>query len=382
MRYPQLVELGSHETARRFVGYLLTMFVGLMVFVIVVGYGQFSDGRGGVLISALGMGLLALLGSYALSLSTYAKRMRARGAAQSLRKESRPPILLLRAFEDDYMAVEVAEPSKPWWAMGATRPATFEQTLSDLFSRSGPVIAIGRPGETVPPLGAYRFWINNDRWQQAVDELLKECQFVVMIMGRLHDRPGLTWEAERLFRLDTPDKVVLVMPPLDRETARERWDEYRRLSGERMPAYQSGELAVTFNPGGTCQVARANRNWRKGVSDWQEYVLASEQEIYRAAIQIEGQVAARAQGITRVNFDRICEGMSEAEVVAILGVPPGDYRRYPNYVLRGPGHIPLDQRANGGTLEVWYVPGQHVEVLYDKRGRVIGKYWHDCEGNG
>jgi hypothetical protein len=357
------------------------MVVGLLVVVIVVGYRHITHGEGGVLISSIGMGLLALVGSYVLSLSTYAKRMRARGAAQSLRKDSRPPILLLRAFDDDYMAVEVAVPSKPWWAMGATRPATFEQTLSDLFSRSGPVIAIGRPGETVPPLGACRFWINDGRWQQAVEELLEECQFVVMIMGRLYGRSGLTWEAERLFRLDTPDKVVFVMPPLDVAGAQERWDEYRRLSGERMPAYQGGELAVAFDSAGTCQVARANRTWRKGVSDSRESLLASLQEVYRTAIQIEGQVVARAQGITRVNFDRICEGMSAADVVASFGVPPGDYRRYPNYILRGPGHIPLDQRANGGTLEVWYVPGHHVEVLYDKRARVIGKYWHDCEAN-
>jgi hypothetical protein len=137
---------------------------------------------------------------------------------------------------------------------------------------------------------------------------------------------------------------------------------------------------VTFGPTGSCQVARARSGWCEGESDWRDCDFVSEQEVYRAAIQIEGQVPARARGITRDNFDRICDGMSEAQVVALLGAPPGDYRRHPGPVLTGSGHIPLDQRAAGGKLEVWYIPGRHVEVLYDKRGCVIGKHWHECEG--
>jgi hypothetical protein len=89
----------------------------------------------------------------------------------------------------------------------------------------------------------------------------------------------------------------------------------------------------------------------------------------------------RAAGITRANFERILEGASADEVNRLLGAPPGDYRSKPGFLLVGPGHIPWTERARGGKLEVWYIPHSHVEVLFDRNGRVLGKYWHDSDAN-
>jgi hypothetical protein len=71
--------------------------------------------------------------------------------------------------------------------------------------------------------------------------------------------------------------------------------------------------------------------------------------------------------------------MSEEEVTCIFGVPPGDYRHPPGFRLVGPGHIPWSEAARGGKLAVWYVPRYHAEVLFDRNGSVVGKYWYDAE---
>ena len=95
----------------------------------------------------------------------------------------------------------------------------------------------------------------------------------------------------------------------------------------------------------------------------------------------QGLTDPRAAGITKANFDRILEGSSADEVNRLFGVPPGDYRSKPGFLLVGHGHIPWTEQARGGKLEVWYIPRYHVEVLFDRNGRVVGKYWYDYDAN-
>ena len=87
----------------------------------------------------------------------------------------------------------------------------------------------------------------------------------------------------------------------------------------------------------------------------------------------------RAAGVNADNFQRVQVGMSAEEVNGIFGVPPGDYRRPPGFLMVGPGHIPWNEAARGGRLAVWYVPRCRAEVLYDRNDCVVGKYWWDEE---
>jgi hypothetical protein len=89
----------------------------------------------------------------------------------------------------------------------------------------------------------------------------------------------------------------------------------------------------------------------------------------------------RAAGITRAHFDQILEGSSADDGNRLFGVPPGDYRAEPGFRLVGPGHVPWTEPARGGKLEIWYIPRAHVEVLFDRTGRVVGKYWHDSDAS-
>ncbi|HEX5272731.1 MAG TPA: hypothetical protein VFW33_19675 [Gemmataceae bacterium] len=195
----------------------------------------------------------------ALLLFGFWRRTRVADAPAVLAADSRPPIVLLRAFSDDHLGF--GQPLS-WLGMGTL---SVEKVLHDLFSRWGPMITIGRPGERLPPLGVARFTVRGD-WQWVIDHLLLECRLVVMLMGDLGRHPGLTWEVQRVFRLRTLEKLVLILPPVTEPEAQRRWDDYSAWSGGRLPPYEGGEIAAIFLPDGSARVARVQENWLSSYS--------------------------------------------------------------------------------------------------------------------
>jgi hypothetical protein len=178
-----------------------------------------------------------------------AARVRAARAAEAEEMDpSRPPVLLLRAFDDDGLKVGVID------NLLDTQPVTLEEILVAEFSKVGPVITVGRPGELAPPVGASRLWIRDEHWQEVVDRLIAECQLIVMVLGAIEDHEGLAWEAARLVSAGALEKMVLVIPPLPDEEAGRRWIGYRRAMGGKLPGFQTGALYVRMLSESRCQV--------------------------------------------------------------------------------------------------------------------------------
>jgi hypothetical protein len=223
--------------------------------------GDSWEGRG-FMDKLLIMCLLSGAASLLLRVARLGKALRAPYALEKLKQNPRPPVLLLRAFQDDRAAIANVKRPQPWWAwdwtVATSASVTFEEVLCERFGVCGPVVAIGRPRDLVAPLGASRFWVPDALWQNVIDELLSESQLIVMIMGEVHGEDGLAWEARRIFEMGQNDKLVLVMPPLEEDTARQRWDTFRTLCQDLLPAYQGGELAAWFADG-NCQVVRRRR---------------------------------------------------------------------------------------------------------------------------
>jgi len=206
------------------------------------------------------------------------KRLSALRAPAVLRRDSRAPVLLLRAFSDDnmtYLETERTVLGRLFglrtafgWLLGLGGFTTFEEFISRVLVDCGPVIAIGRPGETVPPLGAARLWVRNQDWRARVEELLEECQLVVMILGRTSGDDGLAWEIERLFAINQPEKFVLVIPPLRPRELTKRWETYRVLSGGKLPEHRGDEIVLTFTSEWACVCGTAkNRKDFKAYGD-------------------------------------------------------------------------------------------------------------------
>jgi hypothetical protein len=133
---------------------------------------------------------------------------RAKNAIDELsRAHGRRPILYLRSFEID----EAASQPPILELLGILRDApTPEQKLAKMLGRAGPVIAIGRPGEKLPQLGAARFYVADELWKQKVADVAKASQLVVWTTGVSN---GLRWEISHLLRTTALGKLLLWAHP-------------------------------------------------------------------------------------------------------------------------------------------------------------------------
>jgi len=131
---------------------------------------------------------------------------RQRRAEDSLKKKSdRKPIFYLRSFGlDDTLG----QPSILELFFNVA--PNMEQVMVHQAARCGPVIAIGRPGEQLPALGAARFYVSDDRWQEKVADVAAVARLVIWASGTT---PGLQWEISHLVRTLPPEKLVLWAHP-------------------------------------------------------------------------------------------------------------------------------------------------------------------------
>jgi hypothetical protein len=194
--------------------------------------------------------LAAATQGLALWLWRLGKKLAAKRAEEYLQADPRPPILLLRSFADDEFLFERG--SGPIMVVPKME-VSLEEVLATVYGAQGPVVAIGRPGERLPPPGFGRTWVSDEEWKGKVANCLDECQKAVLILG---STSGLTWEIDQLFEKNVPEKVVLVLPPLGEAAARSRWETARSLFRGILPGYQGGEVAVTFDANWGCAVAR------------------------------------------------------------------------------------------------------------------------------
>jgi hypothetical protein len=157
-------------------------------------------------------GLILVGGIAALPIAYYVLRYSrpraARSAAQALRNDWRAPVLYLRGFGDDQDAAAVDELPGVLWT-GVVSIHSLEEHLIGALRAFGPVVAVGRPGEQLPHLGAARFYLPGDDWQTGVLKLMDLSQLIVL---RLGDGDGVWWEVDQARATQPPGKLVLLIP--------------------------------------------------------------------------------------------------------------------------------------------------------------------------
>lgn len=132
--------------------------------------------------------------------------------------DARAPILFLRAFsqDDTRLKSRLRDPFAKWpGAVGRRR--TLDEILLEHASPYGPVIAIGDPRDTIPPLGAARVFVagGDDDWQGVVRDLTAASGAVVICPN---DSEGVTWELELIAQFGTLVRAIyLANPELSRE---------------------------------------------------------------------------------------------------------------------------------------------------------------------
>ena len=152
-------------------------------------------------------------------------------ASQLRERDRRAPVLLLRQFGDDFL-----EASK--MTFGAA--ATFEHFVAAELNRIGPVVAIGRPGERLQPLGASRDYLEGPDWQKAVGTAIADAALVVFVLG---ESESVLWEFRTTIETRGKARALVIVPPLpDRSELSRRWTRFVEASGDLLGARFPSEL--------------------------------------------------------------------------------------------------------------------------------------------
>ena len=152
--------------------------------------------------------MIAVLAVLAWRLWHRSRQYGALSADAAMARDPRPPVLYLRSFADDGQTL-IGE--QPWWLRLGARvaaPVSPEQEIAQLLAALGPVVAIGKPGEPLPELGAARLYVSDDQWQAKVQELMRKSALVVVRLGA---SPGLLWEIEQALAHLPRQRLVLAL---------------------------------------------------------------------------------------------------------------------------------------------------------------------------
>lgn len=139
--------------------------------------------------------------------------------------DRRPRALLLRPFSADGLVAETQW--QHYWTYLLLGRSSFEERLASVMDNLGPPVAIGRPGENVPPYGFARTYVSDDQWKDAVTEHVRTAGWAVFVLTEATD--SLMWEIELVQQAGV--RVLFVLPPTAARTA--DWArQYSRIVAE------------------------------------------------------------------------------------------------------------------------------------------------------
>jgi hypothetical protein len=137
-------------------------------------------------------------------------------------------VLYLRSFRDDKLGAHVFIKTSFAWK-------TEEEQVVEALAVFGRCVAVGRPGEPLPELGATRLYFTDTEWMSQVRSLMLKARLVVLRIG---GTDGLLWELQEAVRLLMPQNVVVLIPD-DPLAYRQFTEEARRLLSIVLPPFPS-----------------------------------------------------------------------------------------------------------------------------------------------
>lgn len=204
------------------------------IWVILIGMDEIAATRHrGLILIVLGVLILSLAHIPGIVCEQLGRRSMRAEFAQETEENS---ALLLRSFSDDRLNIrsplpptDIGEPIFPGSYM------RFEKALATILKLTHDgVVAIGRPGEKLPELGALRTYWPDDQWQDAVRLTANRCSAVILLAGA---SDGLAWELDHLREWGLLGKTLVLLPPdPDPQRSRERFDRVLRSLAPEAPA--------------------------------------------------------------------------------------------------------------------------------------------------
>lgn len=185
--------------------------------------------------------------------------------------DPRSPILLLRSFSHDAQrhASTGSVDEAPRANLFHSLTWSPEESLYRILRSRAPVLAVGRPGDFVPPTGATRIYVANESWQTVVAEAIGMAQVVVLRAGR---GTGLVWEMTEVVRQGRLSQTLLVLVDsngfpygrVDYLAFREVFEEATQVL---LPASAWNSWLIWFDDRGRAQPVGSDKPWRAGEFD-------------------------------------------------------------------------------------------------------------------
>jgi hypothetical protein len=215
------------------------------------------------------LGLMAFFIGYGLFfLHQHGERHLAPSADEVMSDDPRPPILYLRSFEDENVD------------LGSV--SGVEGTLAQVMDEVGPFVAVGRPGDQLPPLGASRSYRRDVDWQSYVVGLLDRAALVILLAGRTQ---GLAWELRQCAQRITPERLVVLVP-----NTRASYDAFQATA-------QAAGIPLTLPPFPEAETARYRADDISGLvyfdRNWQGHFSAFPRAFWKGARIEIGRAAER-----------------------------------------------------------------------------------------
>lgn len=186
-----------------------------------------------------------------------------------LLEDTREPILYLRSFHQDTVEsdIEVGGFVDEFVRTGSNPPQKSpEERLVSGLKSVGPVVAVGKPKEKLPQLGAIRFYFHDNEWQEKVEALMKLSQMVVIQAG--HSQ-GTEWEMVTAIKLLPPERLLFSFVHWQALNSRERQLDYEifrmqveRIYGFNLPEKINGAYFMYFRNDWTPRFA-CIKGWKK-----------------------------------------------------------------------------------------------------------------------
>ncbi len=156
----------------------------------------------------------------ALVFSYLAYRAAAPDLDETLRADTRPPVLYLRVFKgEERVFARLPRRARDVLSQNFNRysrsPNKLYQTFEEFFTdsirtRLGPFVALGNPQDSLPPLGAGRTYTSDNTWQEEVKRLATDA---LCILAPISQSKNLKWELGYLRQSGLLKKLFILTPP-------------------------------------------------------------------------------------------------------------------------------------------------------------------------
>lgn len=145
--------------------------------------------------------------------SRLARRFMRRSLEEAQALDNRAPVLFLRSFLDDQVALKAPRFRWEQWLFDASsRRANLDHIVMTEGSALGPTVALGDPSDAAPPYGAARGYFDHSDWQDAVARLCDDAQAIIMT---LDGTEGVAWEIGHLRERRHRAKTLYLLRPDD-----------------------------------------------------------------------------------------------------------------------------------------------------------------------